>query len=95
MHKLGRCTQTDPSGQLRNPYAYAACNPVAFSDPTGLSCGGAVFGLLLGAVGLALSAAEIVAGAVTLVGGVLGVIGFVVSATGVVLSVGDIVDQCG
>lgn len=35
---LGRFTQTDPSGQEANPYAYASCNPINASDPTGLRC---------------------------------------------------------
>lgn len=31
----GRFTQSDPAGQEANPYAYAGCNPVNTSDPTG------------------------------------------------------------
>lgn len=34
---IGRFTQFDPSGQEANPYAYAGCNPINVSDPTGLS----------------------------------------------------------
>lgn len=34
----GRFTQFDPSGQESNPYAYATCNPINNTDPTGLSC---------------------------------------------------------
>ncbi|WP_243011860.1 RHS repeat-associated core domain-containing protein [Cryobacterium zhongshanensis] len=36
----GRFTQTDPSGQEANPYAYAACNPINAKDPTGLAVSG-------------------------------------------------------
>jgi RHS repeat-associated protein len=32
----GRFTQADPSGQESNRYAYAGCNPVNATDPTGL-----------------------------------------------------------
>ena len=32
----GRFTQTDPSGQEANRYAYVQCNPINATDPTGL-----------------------------------------------------------
>lgn len=35
---VGRFTQYDPSGQEANPYAYASCNPINGSDPTGTEC---------------------------------------------------------
>ncbi|MFI2636551.1 RHS repeat-associated core domain-containing protein [Streptomyces collinus] len=33
---LGRFTQPGPSGQEKNPYLYAAGDPINNSDPTGL-----------------------------------------------------------
>ncbi|WP_438354762.1 RHS repeat-associated core domain-containing protein [Microbacterium sp. CJ88] len=33
---LGRFTQMDPSGQEKNPYAYANCNPINGKDPSGM-----------------------------------------------------------
>ncbi|MBY3553870.1 RHS repeat-associated core domain-containing protein, partial [Modestobacter lapidis] len=55
---LGRFTQPDPSGQEANVYAYAACNSVNSSDPTGLApnCGlaAAAGGILGGLVGAGL-----------------------------------------
>lgn len=37
---IGRFTQMDPSGQERNPYSYAACDPLNSLDPTGLAAVG-------------------------------------------------------
>ncbi|WP_369125309.1 RHS repeat-associated core domain-containing protein [Cryobacterium sp. GrIS_2_6] len=34
---IGRFTQTDPSRQEANRYAYAGCNPISGKDPTGKS----------------------------------------------------------
>ncbi|WP_310734880.1 RHS repeat-associated core domain-containing protein [Microbacterium halimionae] len=53
----GRFTQMDPSGQERNPSAYASCNPINSADPSGLAavsgdCWLAYAGVLLAAVGV-------------------------------------------
>lgn len=73
---IGRFTQTDPSGQEANRYAYASCNPVNVTDPTGLdvACGistglvagvqGIIWGVAIGTV------AE--PGVGSLVGGLIG-----------------------
>jgi RHS repeat-associated protein len=69
---LGRFTQTDPSGQEANPYAYAACNSVNYSDPSGhLYEDGWNYGQSA-AVGLASGIASAAVGCVTtgLIGGV-------------------------
>lgn len=44
---LGRFTQSDPSGQEKNPYGYASCNPTNGADPSGLA-GAAAAGRLVG-----------------------------------------------
>lgn len=69
----GRFTQFDPSGQESNPYAYARCNPVNASDPSGL---GAL--CKLGPIQL---------GAVAVLGGSLGLAAAVAAVTGVGLPV--------
>ncbi|MDJ0336751.1 RHS repeat-associated core domain-containing protein [Cryobacterium sp. PH31-O1] len=47
----GRFTQFDPTGQETNPYAYAGCNPINASDPSGTeSCVAAGAVLVLGGV---------------------------------------------
>lgn len=50
-----RFTQYDPTGQESNPYAYAACDPVNASDPTGLLCTQAVVAASLGGATAAFS----------------------------------------
>ncbi|MGY1524781.1 RHS repeat-associated core domain-containing protein [Streptomyces sp. MN3] len=40
---LGRFTQPDPSGQEKNPYLYAAGDPINNSDPSGLISLGGIF----------------------------------------------------
>lgn len=90
----GRFTQMDPSGQEQNPYTYAACNPINGSDPTGLDCAGAWYGLVTSAVGLVASGVGVIAGAPTLVLGAVAAAGFAVSAGGLVYSIGDVVSSC-
>ncbi|WP_293780169.1 RHS repeat-associated core domain-containing protein, partial [uncultured Aeromicrobium sp.] len=51
---LGVFTQMDPAGQEHNPYTYAAADPINNTDPTGLSCTGAI---VSGAVGGAVTGA--------------------------------------
>jgi RHS repeat-associated protein len=56
---IGRFTQMDPSGQEKNPYAYAGCNPISNSDPTGLAispCGAAAAWLGIGSAVLGVAA---------------------------------------
>lgn len=65
---IGRFTQFDPTGQEANPYAYAACNPISATDPTGTKCksGAATFGKVLavaGVVALGVTAATATAAA--------------------------------
>ena len=56
----GRFTQMDPSGQEKNPYAYAACNPINAKDPSGLSCGSAIADLVWSSLGFALAVGALV-----------------------------------
>ncbi|MCC4907921.1 RHS repeat-associated core domain-containing protein [Microbacterium sp. cx-59] len=82
---LGRFSQMDPSGQEKNPYGYASCNPVNSSDPTGLapnSCSvgmlaiGTLNGALWSAAGLLAwtgAGAAVAAGAGLVTTGILGV----------------------
>jgi uncharacterized protein RhaS with RHS repeats len=60
----GRFTQFDPSGQESNPYAYAGCNPINASDPTGLKCkrGASTASNVLGAISLGAAVTGLVAG---------------------------------
>lgn len=90
-----RFTQVDPSGQEKNSYAYASCNPINGREPTGLECGGAIFGLATGAAGLIASRIGVVAGAPTVALGAVAAAGFAVSAGGVSYSVRDVVESCG
>lgn len=91
---IGRFTQFDPAGQESNPYAYAACNPVNNSDPTGLDCAGDVFGLVLSAGGLALGVAGTIAGAPTLALGAAAATGTALAAASTVKSIGDVANNC-
>jgi RHS repeat-associated protein len=64
----GRFTQPDPSNQEANRYAYAECNPINRSDPSGLvtvDCGFAAFAIAGAGVGFILSAGAILAAAAT------------------------------
>ncbi len=107
---LGRFTQVDPSGQEANPYAYAACDPINNSDPTGLSCAGAIFGAIASTIGFAAAVAGLTvltggaatallaaggAGAAFVTGGIgLGVVSYFASTVGIVLSAGAIAAEC-
>ncbi|MFZ8757737.1 RHS repeat-associated core domain-containing protein [Microbacterium sp. HMH0099] len=75
---LGRFTQMDPSGQERNPYAYASCNPVNAKDPGGLDAGSVTcgyVGLAIGTIfGVGFGLAPISAGASVLIGGIFSVV---------------------
>ncbi|WP_181574252.1 RHS repeat-associated core domain-containing protein [Microbacterium sp. SMR1] len=48
----GRFTQMDPSGQEKNPYAYASCNPINTFDPSGLAGASAAARIVGSATGL-------------------------------------------
>jgi RHS repeat-associated protein len=58
----GRFTQADPSGQETNRYAYATCNPINNTDPTGLDTLDCILGVA-GSVGALL----VLAGAIFIV----------------------------
>ncbi len=78
---LRRFTQADPSGQEKHPYAYAACNPVNASDPTGLElsygCARAILKASVNLINLGLSLATLIAGAPTIVGSIVATVSFV------------------
>ncbi|OQJ62452.1 hypothetical protein B5P24_05250 [Clavibacter tessellarius] len=91
---LGRFTQMDPSGQEKQPYAYAACNPINNSDPTGLSCGGAIAFGILAAIGVLTSGVGVVVGAPTVFAGAAAAIGFIAAAGSLGYAIADIKAQC-
>lgn len=62
---LGRFTQMDPSGQESNPYAYAGCNPINSSDPSGLDASGCLIASLA-TLGASLALAAEIVGALAL-----------------------------
>jgi len=97
---LGRFTQMDPSGQEANPYAYAGCNPINGSDPSGLNCTGDVIFGILSAAGTVyaygtLIAAGIAATPVTLGAGALAAAFAALGAAGTLYSLGGILEECG
>lgn len=68
---LGRFAQMDPSGQEKNPYAYASCNPISSSDPSGLvGCLAQTWDVLWNTTGFIL-------GSMTIVGAVWAVPGYI------------------
>ncbi|MER6159536.1 RHS repeat-associated core domain-containing protein [Streptomyces sp. NPDC001868] len=78
--QVGRFTQPDPSGQEKNPYLYAAGDPINNSDPTGLFSfsdlldkGSDVFGVVTGCLAGVGAAAE--TGVITYAAAVGGVVG--------------------
>lgn len=86
----GRFTQPDPSGQEQNRYAYASCNPINASDPSGLLTGWGVFFCAASVGGLFLSSAAILAS--PFVGGLSlpwGFAGYGLAAAGVIGSCYD------
>ena len=93
----GRFTQTDPSGQESNRYAYVGCNPVNAVDPSGLSsagCAKALTELVIASIGTAGSLAVLIAGIPTVVLGLVGVVTFIASITGIFYSVSDVIKEC-
>ncbi|WP_228494987.1 RHS repeat-associated core domain-containing protein [Clavibacter sp. VKM Ac-2873] len=91
---LGRFTQMDPSGQEKQPYAYASCNPINNSDPTGLNCAGAIAFGILAAIGVLASGVGVVVGAPTVFAGAAAAIGFIASVGGLGYAIADINAQC-
>ncbi|KQR86894.1 RHS repeat-associated core domain-containing protein [Microbacterium sp. Leaf179] len=99
-----RFTQTDPSGQEANPYAYANCNPVNAKDPSGLSaeCTESVVGLVASIAGLGASVVGVVLSAAATVPsfgasvalGVAGVVGLSASTVGLILSISSTIRSC-
>ena len=77
----------DPSGQEKNPYAYAACNPINGKDPSGLACAGSIYSGVVSAAGLVASTITLVAGAPTVLVSVAGVVGFIASSSSPILAV--------
>ncbi len=91
---LGRFTQADPSGQEKQPYAYATCNPINAKDPTGLatSCFNAVLtltgagaGTVAGLIAAILASGGLAAG---------GVGAFAISASPLGGAAEDVADLC-
>jgi RHS repeat-associated protein len=102
---IGRFTQMDPSGREKNPYAYAACNPINATDPTGLvteDCMAAGLGLVSSIVGIAASivglvfslAATVPSFGASAILGIASVAGLSAGAVGTILSLRGIMNDC-
>jgi RHS repeat-associated protein len=98
----GRWTQMDTLDAPLDPananrYAYAANNPINFTDPTGLtSCGEAITMGVMGLIGLASSAAALftMGAATPLAAAIWTTVGFQVSAVGGIYGIGSAVRSC-
>jgi RHS repeat-associated protein len=100
---IGRWTQQDTLDAPLDPananrYAYAGCDPINNSDPTGLdtlSCGFAIFLLVAGGIGLVSSLYTLIVGSPTVVGGIIGALGATVAIGLAVVGVIQVGRECG
>jgi RHS repeat-associated protein len=93
---IGRFTQVDPSGQERNAYAYANCNPVNATDSTGrdAACGKAFAAYGLNTVLTIATAAAGIFTAPTGIGAVIFGAGLIAELGLTALAYSDVISDC-